>query len=105
MPQEPDGRILWLMRDVGGDLEAIPPAPAWFAQAACRDHPPELWFPEKGHNATAAKAICAVCPVAEECLTFALDELDGDRAFCFGIFGGLGPQERFDLARERRSAA
>lgn len=59
----------------------------WTDLAACRGHDPELWFP-LGDGAR-AKAICAGCPVREDCLTFAL-RLGLDH----GIFGGLDADER-----------
>lgn len=40
-----------------------------------------------------AKRICATCPVASECLDHAL--VVGER---YGIWGGLTPDERNDLA-------
>ena len=71
----------------------------WRARAACRSVDPELFFPtaETGpvHDAqvTAAKAVCAVCPVRVECLDEALMRIPE------GIAGGLTPQERRRLRR------
>lgn len=45
----------------------------------------------------AAKSICAVCPVREECLDYALEANE-----TVGIWGGLGAKERRPLARRRR---
>jgi WhiB family redox-sensing transcriptional regulator len=76
----------------------------WRHRAACRDEDPELFFPISdvgpGARQTAqAKAVCARCPVREECLRYALDNgLD------YGIFGGLTERERRDLARRNRQA-
>lgn len=72
----------------------------WRERAACRDEDPELFFPisEVGLGAkqvNRAKAVCARCPVASECLADALDHgLD------FGIFGGMTPRERRSLTRQ-----
>jgi Transcription factor WhiB len=57
----------------------------WEERANCKNTPIELWFGdetpigEKGRGRTktqtrAAKAICAVCPVLEECRAWALEE-------------------------------
>ena len=111
MPEDPDPRIKWLMSDFGGDLEVLPPAPPWFADAACRDHDPALWFPEERRPATAAKAVCAACPVRDPCLSWALDEVDvaadeSPTTSCrFGVFAGLSPRERTAVARQRARTA
>src|SRR5215813_3967838 len=60
----------------------------WRHEAACRDEDPELFFPisEVGpgaRQAAEAKAVCARCPVREQCLRYALDN-----ALDFGVFGG-----------------
>ncbi|WP_075833591.1 MULTISPECIES: WhiB family transcriptional regulator [unclassified Rhodococcus (in: high G+C Gram-positive bacteria)] len=51
----------------------------WRARAKCRDHDPELWFPNQVHNRKArrdasltARAICFECPVREQCLEWAI---------------------------------
>jgi WhiB family redox-sensing transcriptional regulator len=50
----------------------------WRLRAACRRADPELFFPvsQSGPSldqVTQAKAICAGCPVRQQCLAFALD--------------------------------
>lgn len=76
----------------------------WMDEAACAQTDPELFFPEKGASAKLAKKICAGCPVAAQCLEFALR--NDDR---FGVFGGLSERERRKLRPRRvhvgRSAA
>ncbi len=62
----------------------------------CREHDPEWWFPDKGGNRSPAKRICRTCPVAAECLEYAL--VNRER---FGIFGGATPTERAALLRRR----
>ncbi|WP_007024286.1 MULTISPECIES: WhiB family transcriptional regulator [Saccharomonospora] len=77
----------------------------WRHHAACRDEDPELFFPVSdmgpGAQQTArAKAVCARCPVANECLESAIENgLD------HGIFGGTTERERRDLVRARRQRA
>jgi len=45
--------------------------PHWHADAACREHPEVSWFPDRGEDSRPAKAVCAACPVRDECATFA----------------------------------
>jgi WhiB family redox-sensing transcriptional regulator len=67
----------------------------WTAQAACQHQPTRLWFAGDGRNpntktARQALDICATCPVATDCLEYAL-ELPPP---WHGIFGGMTPQQR-----------
>ena len=74
-------------------------------RAACRDSDPELFYPaaeygpEHDAQVSAAKAVCARCPVRVECLTWALG------ALAYGIAGGLTEHERHQLrvGRNRRA--
>ena len=68
----------------------------WMQHGACVGEDPDLFFPSEGGPATKAKAICAVCPVRVECLTFAVSE-----PISFGIWGGLTPRERRRVRRRR----
>lgn len=46
----------------------------WQLNAACANHPADLWFPKfdsRGALPT-ARAICATCPVRKPCLDYAL---------------------------------
>lgn len=56
---------------------------AWRDRAACRGLDPELFFPPRGDTGPEARAVCADCPVQDECLTWALE-----RDERFGIWGG-----------------
>jgi WhiB family redox-sensing transcriptional regulator len=75
----------------------------WHKEAICRGQETNLWFPEtpQGRDYFAkARKVCAECPVAEDCLEFALGfEDDFDR---FGMFGGKSPKERAKIRDERR---
>ncbi|WP_019819119.1 WhiB family transcriptional regulator [Saccharomonospora saliphila] len=77
----------------------------WRLDAACRDEDPELFFPVSdmgpGAQQTArAKAVCARCPVANQCLEYAIENgLD------HGVFGGTTERERRALIRTRRARA
>ncbi len=70
---------------------------AWQERARCRDLDVEMFFPEKGRAARAAKRVCMECPVRAECLEYALRRRETE-----GVWGGLTPTERRRLARERR---
>ncbi len=66
----------------------------WRLAAACRSADPDLFFPVSSagrslEQVTAAKRICAGCPVQPECLAFALRTHQAH-----GIWGGLSEQER-----------
>ncbi len=71
----------------------------WRDDAACRDHDPELFFPEgtagpAREQAERAKQVCHACPVRTPCLRFALWHGLG-----FGIWGGVSGEERRLLQR------
>lgn len=75
------------------------PAGDWTDAAACLGLDPDLFFPERGEDVAPAKAVCAGCPVREDCLDYALD--NGER---HGIWGGLSERERRRIRRDRRAA-
>jgi WhiB family redox-sensing transcriptional regulator len=67
---------------------------AWVFSGACRDADPDLFFPigSSGpglRQIAEAKAICALCPVITDCLSYAL--ATGQDA---GVWGGTTEQER-----------
>ncbi len=93
------------------DLTSLPglpqPAPhedpSWYAEAACRTLPPDLFFPagRTGSAATlaeGAKKVCERCPVAGPCLEFALQTNQE-----YGVWGGTTEDERRSIRRETRS--
>ena len=77
----------------------IPPT-EWFEDAACQSVDTDVFFPVSEAHASEAKAICAACPVREECLEYALATRPGD-----GVWGGLTATERHRLIRRRQKAA
>lgn len=87
------------------------PAPAtkgWEASAACRrpGADPSWWSASPNTSESArARAWCAGCPVAAQCLELAMDAEGSTAAgHRYGVFGGLtGPQRR-DLYDKRRKA-
>lgn len=71
---------------------------AWMDDAACAGHDPEIFFPVSESGAAGllqiseAKDICAHCPVAQECLDWALQTRQPD-----GVWGGKSTGERHAL--------
>jgi WhiB family redox-sensing transcriptional regulator len=73
---------------------------AWQAAGACRGADTRLFFPVNDDAAAEAKAICAGCPVVEECREWAIATRQRD-----GVWGGLTGIERHRLVRRRQKAA
>lgn len=69
--------------------------PPWAADALCHGAT-EVFFPPVGGTGNRAKAICARCPVREECLEHALTKPEP-----FGIWGGTSENERRRMRRAR----
>jgi WhiB family redox-sensing transcriptional regulator len=83
------------------------PEPAWREDAACAGLENDLFFPagEEESLAATAKAVCAACPVQEQCLQYALATNQTE-----GVWGGMTGPERRRLRRrlrdrERRQAS
>ncbi|KOG29389.1 WhiB family transcriptional regulator [Streptomyces resistomycificus] len=77
----------------------------WLRSAACVGEDPELFFPVGTtgpalREIAAAKRVCARCPVAGPCLTYALDS---GRAS--GVWGGTCEEERDALLRTTKDEA
>ena len=77
---------------------------AWQARAACRGPQAAVFFPpthaerkdDKQARETRAKAICATCVVARDCLEYAIRIREPH-----GIWGGLNELERKALLARR----
>lgn len=76
---------------------SIEPTP-WMKQAECSGAPEHYFFPGSGGTYDKGKAICAGCPVRQECLEFAIETPCED-----GLYGGLTYKERQALVRERKT--
>ncbi len=74
----------------------------WRDQARCRGMDPQVFHPaeEDEVGAERAKSICAVCPVREPCLEFAIATKERE-----GVWGGRTALERRRLIRTRRKSA
>ena len=70
---------------------------AWAESAACRGLDPMIFYPATDEDAEVAKAICAACPVREDCLEHAIDEREHN-----GVWGGATERERQRIIRRRR---
>ena len=75
------------------------PEENWREDAACSGSDNAFFFPigEDESTVAPAKAICAVCPVKEECLQYALSTNQTE-----GVWGGLSGPERRRLRRRLR---
>lgn len=76
--------------------------PAWYDEARCQDADPSLFFPDKRGSTGEAKAVCDACPVVDECLRYALDELGPHDDH--GVWGGTSRAQRTTMRRERVGA-
>ena len=67
----------------------------WQRLAVCRDHDPEMFFPEPHgrrenrqrqlmQKVWQAQKVCATCPVKRRCFQYAIDQ-----GTSFGIWGGI----------------
>ena len=74
----------------------------WQTQALCREASPDMFFHPEGERGPSrvtrderAKALCARCPVLQECRTHALTVREP-----YGVWGGLTEQEREEIYRQ-----
>jgi WhiB family redox-sensing transcriptional regulator len=85
---------------------AVPPVTpeartlSWMSRGACRQADPELFFPVAvagpvAQQTEAAKAVCRLCAVRANCLSYALEAMPE------GVWGGTTLEER--RAARRRS--
>lgn len=84
-------------------FEALGPLPGgWANRAACRGLPTGWFFPDRGEPVADAQAVCATCPVAGDCLAWAVAVPEK-----MGIWGGTTGRTRRKarMARMRGEAA
>lgn len=67
-------------------LAALLRRPAWQKQAACRGVGTDVFWPARGGDTSAAKALCARCPVIAQCHAYAV-ATDASQA-ASGIWAG-----------------
>lgn len=78
-----------------------------FLEAVCTEIPEadQVMFPSANHHYELARSICERCPLTTRtaCLEVAMSAEAGQgRTNRFGMFGGLTPSERQDLAELER---
>ena len=78
------------------------PDESWRVDAACSGVSSDLFFPtgDDPQASSAAKAICAECPVREACLEYSLATNQTE-----GVWGGLDANERRRMRRRLRDRA
>ena len=87
-----DPEAVYVARDTLLDLYSLP---RWAKQGMCRDYPPSMFFPASGETPKDAKAVCARCPVRDDCLDYALSmgpSLEG-------VWAGTSKRERRHLGK------
>ena len=72
----------------------------WRQRGACKGLDASTFYPLDDEDAGPAKAVCAVCPVKDHCLQFALDSREAE-----GVWGGATARERRRILRQRRKNA
>ncbi len=72
---------------------------AWMSEGNCRNYPPAVFFPSDGVGVDRARKICTDCPVALQCLEYALEE-----RIEHGVWGGCSERERRRILKRRRVA-
>ena len=93
------------MRPAVSALDDIADRPDWMARAACRGLDVNIFYPigkgaitERAYRK--ARAICSGCPVAGDCLDYALElPVRFGEGANIGIWAGTSPQQRRDLRR------
>jgi hypothetical protein len=80
-------------------FKALPRPPASLMQGACVGHAePDLWTSANLRDREEAKAVCAGCHVAPQCLEWALTLPESDLA----MYAGTTSSERFRIRARRR---
>jgi len=73
---------------------------SWVDQAACKDIPPDVFFPDpEDRSGSLALEVCASCLVQHECLEEALTYSKHDD---YGIRGGATTADRRRIRRSRK---
>ena len=68
----------------------------WQNDAACKGMPTDWFFTEQGGTTTESRQVCASCPVADQCLEYALEH-----DIRYGVWGGTAELHRRRLRRGR----
>lgn len=72
----------------------------WRDESACRGQDTDLWYDNDRNVQAAALLVCAVCPVAKDCL---IDALTFEKkSTAYGIRGGVTEERRRGWLRQRQ---
>lgn len=91
------------------DRDSEPDFPSWFtgpmpdlSTGDCTTVDPELFFASVAgsHHSKVAKAVCAECPLEQECFEYAMSVPNLD-----GVWGGTTERERGTLRAQRAEEA
>ena len=77
-------------------FDLLAPRPDWQRYGLCHGKGCDPWFPKSRRSIAPGAAVCARCPVAQECLEYALSLEDNPD----GIWAGTTPDDRRRLKRE-----
>ena len=66
----------------------------WAARSECRGEDPAIFFPGTDDDPSRGLAICARCPVRQECLDYAIEARER-----YGIWGGTTERQRRRMVR------
>lgn len=69
----------------------------WQRNASCVGIDSSIFYPPTDEESGRAKAVCAECPVRQDCLEFAITVREKE-----GVWGGATAVERQRLVRRRR---
>ena len=78
----------------GDILEAFETTEFWREEAVCFGVDDVDFFADDDVSVMRAKALCAGCPVRDDCLAFAIESNQSQ-----GVWGGQAPAERAKLRR------
>lgn len=70
---------------------------SWQRSASCAGLESSIFYPPTDEESGHAKAVCAECPVRQDCLEFAITVREKE-----GVWGGATAAERQRLVRRRR---
>lgn len=79
------------------DLSSLLQRPAWQRRAACRGRGIDEFFPPAGSSHVRIAALCARCPVFDECLEYALEN-----PALKGVWAGTSERGRHRIRTLRR---
>jgi len=68
--------------------------PEWWHRARCRGMGTTLFFPTRGETDRHARAICAACPVKDQCAADAMATPPINGVALSGVWGGTSQRER-----------